>query len=171
MNTISNRQHGQAPCRRRAQPTRSLSRNRRGFTLLEVLLVLGIIIVMLAMVVPNFLGSQQKALTEAAQVSIRGFEQAVKMYAIDHQGRYPEGTEADVVPLLMADVDENGKPRPPYLEQIPMDPWKQPLKYEYPPTGNRKPPGGKPAIWSIGPDGKDGTEDDITNWVIEGTNL
>ncbi len=51
----------------------------------------------------------------------------------------------------------------PYLKknEIPLDPWGNPYQYEYPSThGN----GDNPDIWSFGPDGQDGTEDDITNW-------
>ncbi|NOX57033.1 MAG: type II secretion protein, partial [Planctomycetes bacterium] len=80
-------------------------------------------------------------------------------------GQYPEGDAETVVALLMSTTDEEtGQPRQPYLDEVPNDAWGHPLQYEYPPSGNRQTAGGKPAIWSLGPDGQDGTDDDITNW-------
>ena len=138
---------------------------RGGFTLLEVLLVLAILGVIMAMVVPQLLGRQQEAMIKAASLSIKSFEDAVKLYAVDHDGQYPEGTSDDIIPLLLSAEDlETGKPRSPYLEDIPLDPWDNPLMYEYPSSGNRQTLSGKPAIWSLGPDKQDGTDDDITNW-------
>lgn len=146
------------------RPRRAHAR-RGGFTLLEVLLVLAILGVIMAMVVPQLLGRQQEAMIKAAALNIKGFEDAVKLYAADHDGEYPQGTSEDVVPLLLSAEDlETGKPRAPYLENIPLDPWDNPLMYEYPATGNRQTLSGKPAIWSIGPDKQDGTDDDIDNW-------
>ena len=138
---------------------------RGAFTLLEVLLVLAILGVIAAMVVPNLLGRQQEANIKVTRLNIKNFEDAVKLYAVDHDGQYPEGDAETVVSLLMSTTDEEtGQPRQPYLEEIPKDAWDHPLQYEYPPSGNRQTVGGKPAIWSIGPDGQDGTDDDITNW-------
>jgi hypothetical protein len=65
----------------------------------------------------------------------------------------------------MSDVDEKtGQARQPYVEKIPLDAYSRPLQYEYPPSGNRQTSGLKPAIWSFGRDGQDGTDDDISNW-------
>ena len=152
---------------------RTISSNRRknrgGFTLIEVLLVLGIIIVMLAMVVPSFLGRQQEAYIKATRASIDGFEKAVKLYAVENDGVYPQGDTQTVLELLMQPVDKNtGQPKQPYLEKIPLDAWERQLQYEYPPTGDRQTLGNKPAIWSAGLDAADGTEDDITNWQDTG---
>ena len=144
---------------------------RAGFTLLEVLLVLAIIIVMLAMIAPNLLGRQQKANEDLTRVGIKNFEDAVKMYAVDHDGQYPKGTTEEVLSMLMSDVDERtNKPRSPYLDEPPTDAWKNTLNYEYPPSGNRSTPGNKPAIWSNGLDAQEGTEDDIDNWTRDEIN-
>ncbi len=141
------------------------ARRRRGFTLLEVLLVLAILGVIAAMVVPNLLGRQQEANIKVTKLNIKNFEDAVKLYAVDHDGQYPEGDTETVVALLMNTVDEEtGQAVQPYLEEIPKDAWDRPLQYEYPPSGNHQTVGGKPAIWSYGPDGQDGTDDDIGNW-------
>lgn len=139
---------------------------RSGFTLIEVLLVLAILGVIAAMVVPNLLGKQEQANIKATSISIKGFEEAVKLYAVDHDGLFPDGNGDTVIQLLMTpeQTADSATPRAPYLESTPLDAWKQPLRYEYPASGNRQSTTGKPAIWSAGPDRQDDTADDINNW-------
>ncbi|QDT37944.1 type II secretion system major pseudopilin GspG [Stratiformator vulcanicus] len=136
---------------------------RAGFTLLEVLLVLAILGVIAAMVVPQLLGRQKKAMIDTTKNSISAMEQAAKLYAIDHDGEYPQGGQ-DAVALLLEPVDDDGKAIEPYLEKTPADAWETPLLYEYPNSkGGRAT---KPAIWSAGPNkrNEDGGGDDINNW-------
>lgn len=145
--------------------SRSQSIHRLGFTLLEVLLVLAIMGVIAAMVVPNLLGRQDQANRNATKVNIQGFENAVKQYAAEHDGQFPEGNGETVIQMLMTpEQADGGKPRAPYLEKPPLDAWRNVLRYEYPPTGNRQTISSKPAIWSVGPDKQDDTADDINNW-------
>ena len=136
---------------------------RRGFTLLEVLLVLAILGVIAAMVVPQLLGRQKKAMVDTTKSSIAGLEQALKMYAIDHEGEYPQGSQ-DALAVLLEPVDKDGKRVEPYLEKLPTDAWGQMLYYTYPPQKSRS---SKPDIWSAGPDKQnaDGSGDDINNWT------
>lgn len=140
--------------------------SRAGFTLLEVLLVLAILGVIAAMVVPNLLGRQEEAYRKTTRINISGLENSVKQYAAEHDGQFPEGNAESVFQLLMSpEVDQQtGKQKAPYLESLPRDAWKNPLRYEYPPTGNRTSHTGKPAIWSCGADKQDDTADDINNW-------
>ena len=139
---------------------------RSGFTLLEVLLVLAILGVIAAMVVPNLLGRQEEAYRKTTRLNIAGLEGSVKHYAAEHDGQFPEGNAETVFNILMnPEVDQQtGKQRAPYLESLPRDAWKNPLRYEYPATGNRSGHTHKPAIWSCGADKQDDTADDINNW-------
>ncbi|QDU37746.1 Type II secretion system protein G precursor [Maioricimonas rarisocia] len=145
------------------QRSRPVRRARRaGFTLLELLIVLAIIGVIAAMVVPRLLGQQKQANIKATQASIHGLEQALKLYAVDHDASFPDGNQ-EALQQLIAPTDRNGKAMEPYLEKLPLDAWGEPFYYEYP---NSKSSVDKPAIWSSGPDRKNdnGSGDDINNW-------
>jgi general secretion pathway protein G len=137
------------------------SRRRAGFTLIEVLLVVAILGVIAAAVVPALIGRQQEANIQISRTDIKGLEQALKMYAIDHDGAYLDGGK-DALPQLTQASEYRGHKLTPYLEEIPKDAWGEPLYYEYPSSKV----GGKPAIWSSGPNrqNEDGGGDDINNW-------
>jgi general secretion pathway protein G len=138
---------------------------RAGFTLTEVLLVLAILGVIAAMIVPNLIGTQKKAMIDATRMKIKGFEDSVKTYAIANGGEFPQGTREEVIALLTSpSQDADGRSIPPVMESIPKDDWGQPLYYEYPTS--KTPNGMKPAIWSSGPNrqNEDGGGDDINNW-------
>lgn len=150
--------------------TRSRARHsRRGFTLTEVLLVLAILGVIAAMVVPNLIGQQQTANIRATKANIKGFEEAIKQYAIANDGVFPEGAREEVALMLIQPAqDDEGRTVPPYLEKTPKDAWDQPLYYEYP--NGKIANATKPAIWSSGPNkqNEDGGGDDINNWSDSG---
>ncbi|QDT93517.1 type II secretion system protein GspG [Gimesia algae] len=137
---------------------------RRGFTLLEMLIVLGIILVIAAMVVPNLLGSQKKANIKATRASIHNLEQAFKLYATENNGEYPQGGP-EQLELLMQPVSSDGQAAEPFIESIPLDAWGEVFHYEYP---NNKAKSTKPAIWSSGPNQQDenGSGDDVNNWDL-----
>jgi general secretion pathway protein G len=145
----------------REQKTDPVRRLRGGFTLLEVLLVLAILIAIAAMVVPNIVGAADEANKDTTRLNIKAFEQAAQMYKIKNKV-WPEGGTEDVVMLLMMIEDDRGQPQAAFLEKIPVDAWGEYLQYQYPPpedTGNT----GKPLIYSFGPDRDEGGIDNITN--------
>lgn len=151
----------------RAVRTKTNGRRRGGFSLLELLIVLAIIGLIAAMVLPNLIGRQQQANIDITKEAIHNLEQALKLYAVDHNAQFPEGG-SDALTMLIQPTDRNNQPLPAYIEKIPADAWGTPLNYEYPNT-KAQTTVDKPAIWSNGPDGKDdnGANDDINNWVVE----
>lgn len=141
--------------------TRERQRRRRhGFTLIELLLVLIILAIILALVVPNLLGRRAEAERRAAQVQIGLLEGALQHYQLD-MGDFPQGDDG-IAALYTNPAGEDTRWRGPYLEEKALqDPWGQPYRYEWPTQRLST----KPALWSVGPDGQDGTPDDITNWA------
>ena len=138
---------------------------RRGFTLLEMLIVLAIILVVAAMVVPNLLGRQKKANIQATKVSISGLEKTLKLYSVDNAGEYPMGGDEVLADLMEPVEDASGTLIEPVLDEIPKDAWGEILHYEYPNSKSQNTT--KPAIWSSGPNrsNEDGSGDDINNWA------
>ncbi|MBA4032090.1 MAG: type II secretion system protein GspG [Planctomyces sp.] len=145
----------------RLSPTR-----RSGFTLIEVLLVLAILGVIAAMVVPNLLGRQKEANVKATKASLKGLEDALQQYALNHDGEYPQGSREEAFSLLIKPgADADGRAISPYLDKVPTDAWSQGFYYENP--NSKVPSATKPAIWSSGPNklNEDGSGDDINNWA------
>ena len=127
---------------------------RSGFTLLEVLLVLAILVIMGSTVTYYFIGAQQKANRSQALSQMSMFEQLLTAYHLD-VGSYPstaQGLEAlRTPPAELANVNKWGGP---YANKdIPPDPWGNPYQYES--------DGTQYLIKSWGADGQDGTEDDV----------
>lgn len=137
-------------------------RHPAGFTLIEVLLVLAIIGVMMAITVPMLLGRQKQAYIDATKASIGGLENALKLYAADHDGEFPPSSAG--LEVLLISPGNDSKWKGPYLEKakLPADAWGQPLQYQYPGQHQQT----QPDIWSFGPDKQPSTEDDINNWTI-----
>jgi general secretion pathway protein G len=132
---------------------------RRGFTLMEVLLVLGILGVIMAMVVPKVLGRQKYASIDATRISIGGLSQALKLYSLDHAGDFPSAADGLTV-LIKKPTRADASWKGPYLEQEPKDAWGQSLVYTYPGKHNAD----SFDVSSAGPDHVHGTPDDIGNW-------
>jgi general secretion pathway protein G len=135
-------------------------RATRGFTLVELLLVLVILGTLAAVVLPKFSGTTERARQTQAQTQISTFGTALDAYEVD-AGRYPSGANGllDLIQRPGDVVDWRG----PYLKnesEIPNDPWGNPYIYECPGKFN---PNGYD-LSSPGPDGQPGTEDDVTNW-------
>src|SRR5688572_6198963 len=136
---------------------RKACRDRRGFTLMEVLLVLAILVVLGATAVGVFSGIQRSSKIQTAQVQVDLIDNASDLYNAT-VGAYPNSLD-DL--YSMPQGVSPGKWAGPYLEEVPMDPWGNPYDFVNPGQQNSI---GKPDVWSYGPDGQSGTEDDVGNW-------
>jgi general secretion pathway protein G len=136
--------------------------NQKGFTLIEIMVVVIIIGILAALVIPRFAGRTEQAKAAAAKTQIDSyFSTALDMYEADN-GSYPS-TEQGLQALRMQPSTD---PAPknwkgPYLKKdIPLDPWGNAYVYAYPGTHSTN----GYDLYSYGPDGQDGTDDDISNW-------
>ena len=144
------------------------STKRRGFTLMELLVVLAILVLLMAMVAPRVLKFLGKSDISVTTSQIGSLKKSLDLYAADCR-RYPtteQGLQALISPPSMGET--GGAVRGwdgPYLDgdAVPLDAWQIPFGYAYPPTRGRGP---GPDIWSFGPDNMDGTEDDIVSWHV-----
>lgn len=142
-------------------------KGREGFTLVEVLVVMAILVLLFGLVGPRVLNAQRGANEKAAKTQIGAFKGALERYALDMTD-FPT-TEQGLQALIEEPEGEGeeetaaGNWGGPYLksDDIPRDPWGSPYQYEYPPTHGK---GKDPEIWSYGPDKEDDTEDDIVSW-------
>lgn len=134
---------------------------RRGaFTLLEVLMVIVILGVLAALIVPQFAGTQKRAEIDLTRTQIKTLASDLERFKL-HVGRYPTSDEGLAALLTKPDDEEAAaKWAGPYIKQPAKDAWQRDLRYESPGRYNED----SYDLWSLGPDGQDGTDDDITNW-------
>lgn len=131
----------------------------RGFTLLELMVVMVIIGLLAAYVAPRYFSQVGKSETKLARAQIDAFEKALDQYRAD-TSRFPT-TEQGLASLMTRPTGENRLDGPYLKRQIPPDPWGRPYLYKSP--GEH----GEIDIFSLGRDGlPGGTGDaaDIGNW-------
>jgi general secretion pathway protein G len=135
---------------------------RRAFTLLEILLVVGLLALLASFAIPALVSSGERAKIDMARAAVGPngpLAQAINLYKF-HTNSYPK----EMKDLISKPSDDEvaEKWHGPYLEDASglKDPWGH--DYEY--NGEGKHNEGKFDLWSRGPDGKDASEDDIKNW-------
>lgn len=153
----------QARALRRREPEDSARRQadgQAGFTLVELLVVLVILVLLASLVAPRVVGYLGSSRTKAAKVQVQSLTTALELYKVD-TGRYPSTTEGlkALVEAPPGATSWNG----PYLtkKEVPIDPWGRPYGYRSP--GQH----GPFDISSLGADnqpGGTGENEDINNW-------
>jgi len=137
---------------------------QRGFTLLEVMVVVVILGILAVLVVPKIISRPDEARVIAARQDIASLMQALKLYRLDNQ-RYPateQGLQALVTRPTSAPVAPNWKAGG-YLDRLPKDPWGNPFQYLNPGLH------GEIDISSFGADGApggEGNDADIGSWAL-----
>jgi len=140
--------------------TLATKRRGRGFTLIELMVVLLIIGVLSALIVPNVLDRLAEGKVTGAKSDINTLVQSLKMYKLDNQ-RFPtaeQGLQSLVAKPTASPAPANWRP---YLDKLPTDPWGQPYQFANP--GVR----GEIDVYSLGADGKvggEGKDSDIGSW-------
>lgn len=141
----------------------NLIRKSRGFTLIEVMVVIVILGVLAALIVPRVMGRPDEARVVAAKQDLAAISQALRLYKLDNR-RYPtteQSLQALVARPTAAPVPENWK-NGGYVEKLPQDPWGHPYQYLSPGTH------GDFDVFSYGADGEpggEGTDGDIGGWM------
>ena len=121
-----------------------MKNNERGFTMLEIMLVIGIIGGLGAVLYSGIFSQADKAKAKTTQGQINDLVKKVKLYKLEN-AKYPESWD---------DLIEAGS-----IDEVPVDAWFQELNLEVPGTH-----GGKVDIWSVGADEQSDTDDDIVSW-------
>jgi len=141
-----------------------ITRQPRGFTLIEIMVVVAILGILAALVVPKIMGRPDEARIVAAKQDIASIRQALNLYRLDNT-RYPtteQGLQALVEKPTSGPVPNNWKAGG-YLERLPNDPWG--ASYQYLNPGLR----GEIDVFSLGADGSPGGEGDnadIGSWEL-----
>ena len=137
-----------------------LRQSQRGFTLVELMLVLVILAILAGIVLPKFSGVSERGRVTAAQTQISTFKTALDAFEVD-MGHYPSGHNGllDLIVRPREGVNWHG----PYMQSdaLPKDPWGNDYVYECPGRHN-------PSFYDLsspGADGRLGTEDDVCNWT------
>ncbi len=130
-------------------------KEKQGFTLIEIMLVVIILGILAAMVVPKLTGRSDEARRSVAKTDIESnLALAIDLYEVDI-GEYPSSLDD----LLRAPSQATGW-KGPYLKKKPLDPWGRDYVYKFPGSHNQD----GYDLSSNGKDGVEGGEDDITSW-------
>ncbi|MBL0926110.1 MAG: type II secretion system major pseudopilin GspG [Phycisphaerales bacterium] len=144
-------------------PTRSIQRVRLGFTLIEVMIAIAIVVVLVGIVAVNVMGRKKEADTGTAKIALARMSQALDEFKLVFD-RYPSDDEGLTVlwdkSKLRVDNDQAADKWRKFVTQpSPNDPWGRPWNYRA-----QSEHGNEYDLWSVGPDGQDGNADDVANW-------
>jgi len=136
-------------------------RRRQGFTLVEVMAVLVILVVLAGISVTAIQGIMSQANKREAEIFVKSLDGPLELFLTNH-GSYPttsQGLDALLNPPEGVDVSKGEWP---YIKDsaVKLDPWNNPYQYAYPSSRNSN----GYDLWSMGPDRVSGTDDDIGNW-------
>lgn len=142
---------------------RRVLRDQRGFTLVELIVVIIVLGLLVGLVGPRLWGRVGQSKTAVTRAQIELFGAALDQYRLDI-GTYPTASEG--LEALVRNPGNNQKWAGPYLKKaIPKDPWNNPYKYRCCPGQN-----GEYDLWSEGADGAPGGEGenaDVTSWDVD----
>lgn len=136
-----------------------MKRIRRGFTLFEILAVIVLIGLVVGLVVGNLDAIMGTGKVKLAKSAVTNSFAAPLLAFKSAKGDYPTSEEG--LAILLQPDPKNGIQEPLLRSRDALlDPWSHPYQYKFP--GVKRPYSYD--LWSMGPDGKEGTEDDIGNW-------
>ena len=130
---------------------------QNAFTLVEMLLVMTIIGILAAIVIPKMVGRSEQARLTAVHADLSSIKTALDAFEVDN-GYYPKSMQD-----LLQQPNNAKNWHGPYLDKVPQDPWGNNYLYYYPGKHNQN----SYDLLSVGPDGKEGSEDDIGNWTTK----
>ena len=137
---------------------------QRGFTLIEIMVVVIIIGLLAAVIVPSVINKVDEARISKAKADIQSLETALTMYRLDNS-KYPT-TDQGLQALIVQPTDPSIRHWRPggYLQRVSKDPWGQDYQYVFPGTHGKE-----YDLYTLGADGQpggDGPNADIGNWNI-----
>lgn len=139
--------------------TKRTRKNQKGFTLIEIVIVLTIISILGAgvmMMTKSWIDTSKETRTasdlDKISLALQGYEMKAMRLPTTEQGIKALVEKPTVEPIPERWTN--------YIEEMPVDAWGQPYKYANPAVKSKR----GYDVWSVGPDGTDGTEDDIGNW-------
>ena len=142
-----------------------ISRRRRGFTLIEILVVVIIIATLATAIVISVGGAPEEARISRARADISTLETALERFKLDMR-RFPEEEEGLRALTTAPDSEDADRWKGPYIKRLEKDPWDQPYIYEYPGSENEQ----GYDLYTLGADGEpdgEGPNADIGNWPEE----